>query len=384
MKKICIITTMWSSIRNWIEPLLPYYKENDIEVSVVCNMDSSFENYLKETYSYIHTYAYPFPRGISFLGSLKSIRFLKKFFKKEKFDLVQYSTPNASFYASIASKKAKIKKRLYCQWGMVFISQKGLKRLLFKNIEKIICKKSTMIQPDSFGNLEYCRKNGFYSEQKSTVIWNGSAKGLDLSKYDLTKKNDYKREIRNEYNVPDDAIVLGFVGRLGKEKGCNELFSVFQRIKQKYDCVKLLFVGPIEKENSIEPTLLRYFKTCKDIIVTGRVTSVEKYISAMDIFVLPSYREGFGMSVIEASSLEVPVICTKYPGPSSGVLDGKTGILIEPKNVGELFDAICTLIDDENKRITMGKNGRKFVESNFEQKKFISLLMENRLKILNE
>lgn len=375
---------MWSSIRNWIEPFLPFYNESGIDVSIICNMDSSFKNYLNEKYPYIHTISLPFPRGVSILGSLKSIHLLKNIFKNEKFDLVQYSTPNASFYAAIAAKKAKIKRRLYCQWGMVFISQKGIKRLVFKIIEKIICKKSTFVQPDSFGNLEYCRKNGFYTEEKSCVIWNGSAKGLDLEKYDLLNKNIFNEEIRNKYNIPDSAIVLGFVGRLGQEKGCNELFSVFQKIRQKYNNVKLLFVGPIEKENTIKPELLHYFKTCEDIIITDRVTEVEKYFSAMDIFVLPSYREGFGMSVIEASSLKIPVICTKYPGPSSAVIDGKTGLLIEPRNIDQLFNAICLLIDDATQRTKLGQNGRKFVETHFEQKKFISLLIANRLKMLNE
>ena len=384
MKRICIVTTMWSSIRNWIEPVLPYYQKNNIDVSIVCNMDQAFQKYLNEKYPYVHTFSYPFPRGAKLLKTIKSINFLTKFFKREQFDLVQYSTPNASFYASVATKKAKIKQRLYCQWGMVYVTQKGIKRIIFKTIEKITCKNSTFVQPDSVGNLDFCQKNNFYSKEKSCVIWNGSAKGIDLKKYNLSEKEKNSKEIKEKYRIDDKNIVLGFVGRLGKEKGCNELFSCYRRIHLEYPNTTLLFVGPIEKEKTIQKDLLDYFKNEKSIIITDRVTDVEKYISAMDIFVLPSYREGFGMSVIEASSLEVPVICTKYPGPSSAAINGKTGILIEPKSEEELYKAIAKLINDPELRKYYGSNGRVFVETHFEQKQFLDKLIKNRLELLND
>ena len=382
MKKICIVTTLWSSINNWIKPFLNEYHKNQIDVTIVCNMDDKFENQLKKEYPFIHTKIIPFPRGISFMGSLKSIISLHKFLKKEKFDLIQYSTPNASFYASLASKICKIPVRLYCQWGMVYVTQKGLKRKIFRWMEKTICKNSTIVQPDSFGNLEFCRKEGFYNEKNSCVIWNGSAKGLDLSIYDISKKTEFAIEIKNKYKIKDSDIVIGFVGRLGKEKGCNELFTAFRNIKQDFINSKLLFVGPIEKEDTIIPELLNYFKSCDDIIKTGRVSDVEKYMSAMDMFVLPSYREGFGMSVVEASAMGVPVIATKYPGPSGGMIDGVTGISINIKDVNELELAIRQLITDKETAKRMGDAGRKYVVNNFDFEIFKNKYMEDRLKLL--
>ena len=382
MKKICIITTLWSSINNWIKPFLNEYHTNDIEVTVVCNMDAEYERNLKEEFPFIKTCAAPFPRGINVLGSLKSIGFLRKFFKSHKFDLVQYSTPNASFYASIASKSAKIPVRLYCQWGMVYVTRSGLSRKVFKWMEKIICKKSTYVQPDSFGNLEFCRREGLYDEKKSGVIWNGSAKGIDLTAYNVEKKSEYAHEIKEKYQISNDELVIGFVGRLGREKGCNELFEAFKSIKCKYKNAKLLFVGPIEKEDTINPELLSYFKECDDIIKTGRVKNVEKYISAMDIFVLPSYREGFGMSVVEASAMEVPVVTTKYPGPSGAMIDGVTGLAVDVRDETALEKAICTIIENSDKASDMGKAGRDFVVESFDQKIFIQKYIENRKQLL--
>lgn len=382
MKRICIVTTMWSSINNWIKPFFNEYTKRDVDVSIACNMDTEYEKKLKEEFPFIHTYPMPFPRGINIFGSIKSIILLYKLFRSEKFDMVQYSTPNASMYAAVSSKLARIPIRLYCQWGMVYVTMSGIKRKVFKAIEHTVCHFSTQIQPDSIGNLEYCRKAGLYDEKKSCVIWNGSAKGLDLETFDISKKSKYAKEIKEKYNIPVDSPVIGFVGRLGKEKGCNELFRAFRRIKKTFSNAKLLFVGPIEKEDTIEPELLEYFFESDDIIKTDRVTNVEKYISAMDIFVLPSYREGFGMSVIEASAMEVPVVVTEYPGPAGGMKDGLTGYAVPIKDDEKLYECILNLMNNDNLRKEMGVEGRKHVQETFEQKIFVEKYMENRMNLL--
>jgi len=382
MKKVCIVTTMWSSINNWIKPFLSEYEKNGIKVTIVCNMDEAYESQLKQEYPYVDTYPIAFPRGISVLGSIKSISILRRFLKAKKFDMIQYSTPNASIYASIASKMERIPVRLYCQWGMVYVTMHGIKRTIFKKIEKMVCRFSTNIQPDSVGNLEFCRKEGIYDESKSEVIWNGSAKGLDLSAFDISQKPAYNKMIREKYDIPSDAPVIGFVGRLGREKGCNEIFRAFKLLKNDFPNAKLLFVGPIEKEDTMDKEMLQYFKTCDDIIKTDRVSNVEQYISAMDVFVLPSYREGFGMSVVEAAAMEVPVIVTRYPGPSSAMVDGINGYLIDIKDVNGIVDKVTYLLNNKEIANKLGENGRKYVEESYDQRVFKQKYIENRLSLL--
>ncbi len=296
--------------------------------------------------------------------------------------MVQYSTPNASFYAAIASFFARIPIRLYCQWGMVFVTMKGVKRILFEMIERTVCLLSTQIQPDSPGNLSYCRKRKFYSKRKSCVIWNGSAKGVDLDKFDITKKEIYRREIRNRYGIKEDSIVLGFVGRLGRDKGSNELFHGFKLLEEKYPNLKLLFVGPIEKEDTIDPSLLEWFYQNDKIIKTNRVPDVEKHMAAMDIFILPSHREGFGMSVVEAQAMGVPVIITNIPGPTDGMVAGVTGIIIPTKEIDALVAAVEELMNDEEKRNMYGKAGYEFAKSHFDSKIFARKLLKNRIQLV--
>ena len=381
-KRICICTTLWSSINNWIIPFLNEYNKRGIDVTIVCNMDEEFEHGLKEHYPFVHTHPMDFPRGINFWGSLKSICKLYLLFKKERFDLVQYSTPNASMYGAVAAKMAHIPVRLYCQWGMVYVTMTGLKRKVFENIERMVCRFSTNVQPDSKGNLDFCHANGLYDEKKSCVIWNGSAKGLNLEAYDIIKKEEYAREIKRQYGIPEGVPVVGFVGRLGREKGCHELFRAFRRVKEEFPTAKLLFVGPIEKQETMEPDMLDYFQTCDDIIKTDRVSHVEKYISAMDVYVLPSYREGFGMGVVEASAMGVPVVVTKYPGPSSAMEEGVSGYSVPVKDVDQLTEYILKFLCNPMAAKEMGLQGRKWVEERFDQKVFIEKYMQNRMELL--
>ena len=233
MKKICIVTTVSSSIDNWIRPFLPLYHAEGFEVSIVTNMTAEYKTAFEKDFPYVHAFSVNMPRGADPVGTLRSIPALYRIFRNGKFDLLQYSTPNASFYSAIAGFFARVPVRLYCQWGMVFVSCEGLKRTVFRTIEKITCRLSTNVQPDSFGNLRFCREQGFYDEKKSEVIWNGSAKGVDLEKFDISKKAQWRSEIRSQYGIAADETVLCFVGRLGRDKGCNELFEAFKKITGK-------------------------------------------------------------------------------------------------------------------------------------------------------
>ena len=193
MKKICYITTVSTTIKSFIIDSAKYmHKKGKYDITFMCNPDDKFEVELPE---YIHFIPVKMKRGIGFDG-LNVIMQLYKIFKKEKFDLIQYSTPNASLYSSIAGKLAKIKVRLYCQWGIRYVGFTGVKREIFKILEKITCKNSTWIEPDSFGNLKFSYKEKLYTDKKSSVIWNGSAGGVNLEKFDITKKEIWRKEIQ--------------------------------------------------------------------------------------------------------------------------------------------------------------------------------------------
>ena len=317
MYKICYVTTVPATIRTFILKSAEYlYQTGEFDISFISNPDERVE---AEFPDYFHFYPVKMYRGMG-TDALRAISEMKKIFQREKFDLVQYSTPNASCYASIAAKQAGIPVRLYCQWGMVFVGYEGIKRKFFKSIEKMVCRNSTWVEPDSYGNLKFSHAEGLYPEDKGSVVWNGSASGVSLDKFDISRKEEFRQSICVKHCIPDDAFIFGYMGRLNGDKGVNELFTATRKIFEENNNVYLLIVGNPTVAGGVNQELYTWAKGQARIVFSGYTKNPEQYMAAMDCYVLPSYREGFGMTVIEAETMATPVIITNIPGPTDGMI----------------------------------------------------------------
>ena len=306
-------------------------------------------------------------RGIN-PGGVLSIINLYGYFKKERFDIIQYATPNASFYAAIAGKMASIKHRIYSQWGLVYLGCHGIKYRLLKSLEKLTCSCSTIIQPDSPEHLDICiNKEKLFPRAKGYVIGNGSACGIDLSKFDYSKRELWKRTIRNKYGIPLDSFVIGYVGRVTRDKGINELFAAMKMLLSQDLSVFLIVVGPDEVQRGIDNDLYLWAKNSSQIIFTGFSNETEQFYSAMDICVLPSYREGFPTAPIEAQAMGVPVIVTDIPGPGDALIPNKTGYVIEARSSKALYEKCKYVFENKEKNKTMGESAHSFIVDKFEQ-----------------
>ncbi|MBQ9117917.1 MAG: glycosyltransferase family 4 protein [Clostridia bacterium] len=378
-KKICYITTVSLTLKAFVLSVAEYLASHtDWEITMICDGDEEFAKSLPKNIRYIPV---PMKRGVS-LSAFKAISRLKKIFKEEKFDLIQYSTPNASLYAAIAGKKAKIPVRLYCQWGMAYVGMKGLKRKIFKVIEKQVCRMSTWIEPDSHSNLAFSHQEGLYKAEKGSVIGAGSACGVNLQKFDISRKEEYRKEIREKYNLPSDAFVYIFVGRITKDKGIDELLSAYKKLQESGQNTYLLLVGREEATEELNQENYDWSKVCDRVIYTGPTTEVEKYLAASDCYLLPSYREGFGLGTVEAEAMGVPVIVTDIPGPIDAMLPGETGLTVPKGDAEALYQAMKEI--PEKDLVAMGKKGYAFAVENFEREKLCALILEDRKRLLDE
>jgi len=381
MYKICFVTTVSLTLKSFVLDFAKAMHETgDFEIHFVCDYDESFEKMLPE---YIHYKPISMKRGVSFDG-LKAISEMAKYFKKEKFDLVQYSTPNAACYASIAAKLVGIPCRLYCQWGIAYVGFNGIKRQIFKLIERIVCFCSTKIEPDSFGNLRFSREEGLYGANKSDVIWNGSASGVNLNKFNILKKEQWRSEIRGKYAIPAEATVYVFIGRITRDKGINELFEASKALISQKNDVYLLLVGSMEKNETVDSTLYDWSQSEQRVIYCGYTNEVEKYLAASDVFLLPSYREGFGSVVVEAEAMGVPVIVSDIPGPTDAMIDGKTGLLTPKADATKLFDNMLHLYENQSLREEYSKNGVELARESFEQNELFKRMIEDRRSMIKK
>lgn len=376
MIKICYCTTVSITIRSFIlESAVYLHEQKGWDISFVCREDDDFKSILPP---YVHYYPVKMRRGVNADG-LRAVLQMARIFRRERFDLVQYSTPNASLYASIAAWFARVPVRLYCQWGMAYVGFSGIRRRIFKTIEKLVCGLSTWVEPDSKSNLRFAHREGLYPEEKGSVIWNGSACGIDLNKFDISKKKAYRDLTRESYSIPDDAFVFGFVGRITRDKGINELFSAYKKLREEHKNMYLMLVGAQETDGGIDKELLEWSTGASDVIYTGYSYEVERLLSAMDCYILPSYREGFGMGTIEAEAMGVPVIVTNIPGPKDAMIPGETGLIVEKGDAGALYAAMKQMMKEADRYA--GK-GVSFVRENFEQRRLFGYILQDRERLL--
>lgn len=380
-KKICFVTTISLTIKSFLIDFGRYLSENEnYDVTFICNTDVSMYEYETE---HIHYIPVKMKRGIAFDG-LGVIWHLYKIFKREKFDIVQYSTKNASVYTCIAGSMAGIKTRIYCQWGMMFVAMHGIKRFLIKASELLISGLATDIESESFSIYNAALKEKVYTAKKACVIWNGSACGVNLDGYDISKREQWRKEIRERYNIPADAVVFGWCGRITRDKGHNELFSAFRELNKTDKNTRLLMVGSYDNVEKIDKELFDWAQNCPEVIFTGYSKEVPKMYSAMDVFCSLSYREGFGLVVIEAAAMGLPGIVTDVPGQIDTHVNMETGISVHAKDVVSVVDAMIFYISNPEKRIKMGREARKQVEEKYDQKILFKKFAKHRDKLINK
>ncbi len=376
MRKICYITTISITIKAFFIPQLKYLSENGYEVVVICSPDEDLQKELGDKVRFIPVHI---ARGISPKTLLSSILMLKKVFLKEKFDIVQYSTPNAAFCSSIAAKLAKIKIRNYHLMGLRYVGMKGVYRKLFKLIEKVTCRLSTHIECITKSNLNFSIEEKLFLPQKATVVWNGSTGGVDLEKFDYKKRDGYRTQVRKELGLLEDDFVFGFVGRITKDKGIDEILEAFGDIKGES---KLLLIGAKEGIGTLNPVLWENAQKNEKIIIHDSVSDIEKYYAAIDVLLLPSYREGFGMVIAEAAAMGTPAIVSDIPGPIDAILENETALTVKVKDAQDLQDKMQMLLDDPVLCEKMGKECVNFVSETFDSRILLEKILERKESLL--
>lgn len=376
MKKICAVTTVDITQRNFVIPAMRHLKANGWDVTIVCNMSPEFMRDYGDEFRLVNV---PFHRGVSLKDMLLMPLRMIRFFRRESFDMVQYATPNASLYCSVAARLAGVKHRVYCQWGIRYVGCRQPLRTLLKTFEKLTCACSTHIRPASWKNLHFAVGEGLYKSSKAKAIGQGGTVGVDTEVFDIAKKNERKTAVLAEYPRLRGKTVFAFVGRLNRDKGVFELLEAFDMLQRTYAGTALLLIGNFE--GSL-PDRFAHIWNSDRIVKTGWTDDVAKYLSAADVLVHPSHREGFSMVIQQAMALGLPVITTDIPGPSEVVENGVSAILAEPCSAGSLFAAMERLLLSESLRQQMGCGGYRRCIDLFSRTRMLSLTLDDREEII--
>lgn len=356
--KIARVATTYLPLITLIPNQLLAINNTGASITVITS-DDEFVKYMKNTLSFQFK-ALDIKREIDLISDIRSLLKLIKLFRKEGFDIVHSITPKAGLLCSIAARLTGVPVRLHTFTGQTWVNTVGFKRLVLKCCDKLIGLLSTHCYADSLSQRSFLLAQKIIKPKNITVLGSGSLAGVDLSRFNLAnfpEKN--KTALRNSLGIQSSSLILLFIGRITQDKGIFELLESAFNLKQSGHNIVLIVVGSYEKDTE---TIMRakYQRLCGDhVVFTGFCAEPEKYISIADILCLPSYREGFGTVVIEAAAMEVPVVGTKIYGLTDAVVDGETGILVEPRNVEQLTEALHKLLFDNNLRARMKINARE-------------------------
>ena len=317
----------------------------------------------------VTTRVVPMGRSISLLSDLAALLRICGWLRRLKPDIVEFGTPKAGLLGCIAAWLCRIRVRVYFLRGLRLETETGFKRRVLMWAERAAssCAHATLCNSSSL--RERAISMGIAESSKLVLLRDGSSNGVDVTRF-----SPGGSDVRPRLGIPGTAPVIGFVGRLTADKGVPELLEAFAMILRQRAEARLLLVGWFDAaEDALGLGLRRRIEGHPGIVHTGYIADTAPYYRAMDLLVLPSWREGFPNVVLEAAASGVPVIAADSTGSRDAVVQGVTGFLIPPGDPGAISKAAVKLIDDPTLRERMSGAARRWALDHYDHRQVMSL-----------
>lgn len=362
MKKICFVVaipmTAGAFLRDHIAALSKEY-----EVYLVANVEDVD---IVNTLSLTAYQSIPINRKISLWKDLVALWKTYRYFKKMKFDAVHSVTPKAGLICSIAGWLARVPNRIHIYTGQVWATRKGIMRAILKFMDCIPATLNTQLLVDGNSQRQFLLSEGVLKEQNSKVLAYGSISGVHLERFNISQS--VRNAERQKFGFATDDVVYIFLGRLNHDKGIGEIYEAFNRLVVACPKAKLLLYGMDEEGYEKKVDDFPNIKKGVNFFYPGKTSSPYDALQGGDVFVLPTWREGFGSSVIEAQALSLPVITSDAYGVVDASVPGETGLRCKVGDAYGLYECMKQYYENPDMRILHGANGRKRVEQLFDYK----------------
>lgn len=357
-KKICFIVATPLTANSFLLKHFEYLSKH-FDIYLVANFEENaaiqFSSSFIKDIKHINIH-----RNISLIQDIKALFSLRKYLLSMQFDAVQTVTPKAALLGILAAKMAHVKIRIHIFTGQVWHTKKGAFKTILKNIDRFIVYCATDILVDGKSQRQFLIQNKIIRANNSLVLGNGSISGVDINRF--SPSSIIRDTYRKEHHLSHQIVFL-FLGRINLDKGILDLAKAFSRLNKKFPDTKLVLVGP--DEENLQAQISEICTDVSSVLFYGSTSKPEAILQMADVFCLPSYREGFGTSVIEASLLELPVICSDTYGLMETILDNTTGLRHQVGDVDSIYVQMEKMVLDEDLRRTLGENGRRYVLENF-------------------
>lgn len=367
--RILQIINLPSSAINFIGGQFLYFREvGGYDMHLICSSGDNIEDFCRK--NHVHYHPVKMNRQVSFMDDIKALREIYCYIRKNKIDVVIAHQSKGRLLGMIAARLCGVKYRIVFAHGVVYETMSGFKRKLMIWNDRFVSALANRVVCVSNYVIEQRRKDRIDKAGKCILLGKGSCNGLDtVYKFnpDLVPAEDIN-VIRCKYGLMPEDFIIGFCGRLVRDKGVIELIEAYDLFKSKhpYRSIKLFVIGQLEKRDGLPEETLSRLNSDNSIIFTGRIpfAEIQKYYLVMNVLVLPTHREGFGMVSVEAQAMKIPAIVSKYTGCAETIIDGETGLYIDG-TPNSIVKALELMLDTEYAK-KLGIKGRIFVSENFE------------------
>lgn len=331
-KKILHVVNIYFVLPYFIGDQFKHFARKGYTLFAACSKSEYLPQFAREKgFSYIET---PVRRSISIGDDLRSIRNVYRYIRHNRIGIVEGHTPKGGLIAMVAAWLARVPVRIYFRHGLVYETSHGLKRSILMNVDRLTSALATKVVCVSPSVMTRSVEDHLCPRSKMTILSKGTCNGIDTQgKFNPENIDAQKLQaMREKWGLKEEDWVLGYTGRLVRDKGIIELVRAFQQLKAQEPRdtahpMKLLLVGMFEKRGVLPEDIHRTIVENKDIVWTDfQNTDMEYFYALMNVYVLPSYREGFPTGVLEAQSMGVPVVTTKSTGCIDAIVEGQTGL----------------------------------------------------------
>jgi glycosyltransferase involved in cell wall biosynthesis len=355
-----------------------YLRERGFEVFAISSPGPELATMAVEG---VHCVAIPMARRITPARDALALFRIWRALRRLRPDIVDAHTPKAGLLGILGGLLADVPVRIYHLHGLRYVTAVGIRRRLLQLTERIAAAFATRVLSVSHSNANLAVEEGLVPQRKITVLLGGSINGVDAERFRPPSTQEERGASRAAVRIPRDARVIGFVGRLAREKGVAELAAAWRVLREEMPDLHLLLVGPDEPHDPLPPRVDAQLRADPRVLLAGLDYDPPRFYRAMDVLALPTYREGFPVVPLEAAASALPVVATSVPGCTDAVVDGVTGTLVPPRDERSLTDALRSYLQDPALRQRHGAAARDRVLREFEQRRLWEAIHDEYLSL---
>lgn len=344
-------------------PILLGQRERGHPVEIACRPDQPYAEQLEKAGFTLHALPMPFSEKAGLGETWKALQALTAFLKKNRYAVVHGHQPLGGLIATLAAGRAGVPKIFYTTGGLKsHEGQSRPMRWLTRSVERYLFHHTDAIFSVNREDIETMRRRHLAPMERVYFVGPRGGCGIDTGRFKPLSEGVSKADVRKKLGLPvlEEGPVIGFVGRLTWEKGLHELVSAMGLLEKKFGgssvMPQLLLIGEGPDHQALE-ALIRTLDLQNRIFLLGNRSDVPELLTSFDLLALPSYREGMPTVILEAWAAKIPVVATSIRGARELINDGKSGLLVPPRDTAGLAEAMEKLLLDPDFAQRLGEAG---------------------------